>query len=124
MLYNAFYFISKIISMLFVPIVFVFAIINISFGLENLAKTVTIVALICYVITFLIQLLLYFLIQSKTAKIKEDIKSLNTFEDDEISALHELITALNKYEFFDYTRLSLGIFYLLNPATIFEKKEK
>ena len=110
--------------MLFVPIVFVFAIINISFGLENLAKTVTIVALICYVITFLIQLLLYFLIQSKTAKIKEDIKSLNTFEDDEISALLELITALNKYEFFDYTRLSLGIFYLLNPATIFEKKEK
>ena len=46
------------------------------------------------------------------------------FEDDEISALHEIIIALNKYELFDYTRLSLGIFYLLNPATIFEKKEK
>lgn len=123
-LYNGFYFISKLISMLFVPTVFIFAIVNISFGLESLAKIVTIVALICYVATFLIQLLLYFLIQSKTSKIKEDIKSLNIFEDDEISTLHEIIIALNKYELFDYTRLSLGIFYLLNPATIFEKKEK
>ena len=124
MFFNAFYFVSKIVSALFVPIVFIFAIINISFGLEKLAKIVTIIALICYVITFLVQLLLYFLIQSKTIKIKEDIKSLETFEDDEVSILHELTIALNKYEFFDYTRLSLGIFTLLNPATIFERKEK
>ena len=124
MLYNVFTFISKIISALFVPSIFIFAIINISFGQEKFAKIATIIALICYVAIFLVKLLLYFIIQSRTAKIKEDIKSLETFEDDEVSVLHELIVALNKYEFFDFTRLSLGIFTLLNPATIFEKKEK
>lgn len=124
MLYNIVTLISKVVSALFVPVVFIFAIINISFGLEHLANIATIVALICFVITFLIQLSLYFIIQSKTKQIKDDIKSLQTFEDDEISILHELIIALNKYDFFDYTRLSLGIFTLLNPATIFEKKEK
>lgn len=124
LLYNVLSFISKIISALFVPLVFIFAIINISFGLENVAKTATIITLICYVSFFLIKLLLYFITQSKTTKIKEDIKSLETFEDDEVTALQELIIALNKYEFFDFTRLSLGIFTLLSPATLFEKKEK
>ena len=124
MLYNIVTIISKAVSALFVPVVFIFAIINISFGLEHLANIATIVALICFVITFLIQLSLYFIIQSKTKQIKDDIKSLQTFEDDEISILYDLIIALNKYDFFDYTRLSLGIFTLLNPATIFEKKEK
>ena len=108
MLYNIVTIISKVVSALFVPVVFIFAIINISFGLEHLANIATIVALICFVITFLIQLSLYFIIQSKTKQIKDDIKSLQTFEDDEISILYELIIALNKYDFFDYTRLSLA----------------
>ena len=124
LLYTVMSFISKIVSALFVPIVFVSAIMNISFGHESIAKIITIVALICYVSTFLIQLILYFVTQSTSYSIKDDIKNLEIFEDDEITALYELIISLNKFNFFDYTRLSIGIFTLLNPATIFEKKEK
>lgn len=124
LLYSVMTFISKLVSALFVPVVFVSAILNISFGYENIAKIITIVALICYVATFLIQLILYFITQSTSHSIKDDIKNLELFEEDEITALYELIISLNKFDFFDYTRLSLGIFTLLNPATIFEKKEK
>ena len=124
LLYSVMTFISKLVSALFVPVVFVSAILNISFGYENIAKIITIVALICYVATFLIQLILYFITQSTSHSIKDNIKNLELFEEDEVTALYELIISLNKFDFFDYTRLSLGIFTLLNPATIFEKKEK
>ena len=124
LVYSVMTFISKLVSALFVPVVFVSAILNISFGYENIAKIITIVALICYVATFLIQLILYFITQSTSHSIKDNIKNLELFEEDEVTALYELIISLNKFDFFDYTRLSLGIFTLLNPATIFEKKEK
>ena len=123
-LYKIMSIISKLVFVLFVPIVFIAAILNISFGLEKTAKIITIISLLCYIVVFLIQLILHFIVQSKVKYIKDDIKNLEIFEEDEINILLSLVSSLNKYEFFDITRFSLGVFALLNPATIMERKEK
>ena len=66
----------------------------------------------------------HFVKQIKSKQIKEDIKKLDVFETDEIDSIYELILALNKCDFFDYTRLSLSIFALANPTNIYDHKQK
>lgn len=114
--------IAKIISLLFVPIVFICAILNISFRFEKFAYVTTIIALVCYVIMFLVQLIIYFLNQLSTKQTKIEIEKLGIFEDSDIKNIHLLHKALNKTEFFSFTRLSLSFLSLLNPATLLDKK--
>ena len=115
--------ITKIMSMLFVPIIFVSTILNISFGLEKAAYLITLISIICYLVVFVIQLILYILDQSAVKNEVFAIKNANILEKDELKTLEYLLIALNKFEFFEWTRLSLKIFTFLNPATFFDKNQ-
>ncbi len=116
--------IAKIFLSLFVPILLISSILNISFGLEKFAYISILVGLICFVAGFLI-IFIYNFINSSTSKNSEKLlKSLKIFDESELKDLQELILALNKQDFFKHTRFSLSFFSLMSPAMIFERNRK
>ena len=108
----------NLVSILFIPIILVFSIINISLSLETVANITILIAFICYVIAFIIQIILFILFQNSTKKVKEELASLDKFDENEIESIYSLILALNKYDFFTYTRLSLSMFSFLSPTAL------
>lgn len=114
---------AKIVSMLFIPTILISAILNIGFELEKVSYIISLVSIICYLSVFIIQFVLYFIEQSSVKKIVSNIQKTNLLDKNELKTLEYLLIALNKFEFFDWTRLSLKIFTLLNPATILDRKQ-
>ena len=115
---------SKFISISFIPIVFIAAILNISFGLETASYLTTLIAIILYFIAFATELTLHFIEQVSVKKNISNIKDAKILEESELKTLEYFLSALNKFDFFDWTRLSIKIFTFLSPATIFEKSSK
>lgn len=109
--------ITRFISMLFIPIILITSILNMSFGLNKIAFTIALISLICYVLAFIIEFVLYIANQISSQKISLDLEKTGFFEKEEISNLASLIGALNKFDFYSFTRLSLSIFALASPAT-------
>lgn len=112
---------TKIISFIFIPVVLIAAILNISFGLENASFLITLITIILYLLAFVIQLILHCIEQSSVKKNISNIKNAKILEDAELKTLEYYLIALNKFEFFDWTRISIKIFTFLSPATIFDK---
>ena len=115
-------FICKMITILFIPIILIFSIINISLGLETLAYTTILISLVCYAAAFLIQIILFVLLQNSTKKVKKDLKDLELFDEEEIESIYNLILALNKYNLFTHTRLSLCMFSFVNPTAFVNRR--
>ena len=114
---------TKIVSMLFIPTILISAILNIGFELEKASYIITLTSIICYLIAFILQFVLFFIEQASVKKVVSNIKKAELLEENELKTLEYLLGVLNKFEFFDWTRLSLKIFTLLNPATILDKKQ-
>lgn len=114
--------ISKFISIMFVPIILISSILNISFDIENITFIISLVSLIIYVVMFVIEYILYITNQLSSQKISLDLKKTGFFEKEELTDILNLITALNKFDFFSFSRLSLSIFALASPATFIKEK--
>ena len=115
---------AKIVSILLIPITLICAILNISFGLEKISFIISLSFLICYVFVFVIQLVLFFVSQSTTKQIVSNIEKMQILNDSDLKIIDDSLKAINKFNFFNFTRLSLKIFELASPATIFGKSEK
>lgn len=113
--------VSNLISILFIPTILICSILNISFGLEKFAFLATITIVICYFASFLLSLLILCLNKLSTKNIIPDLEKTGFFEPNEINELLSIIKEIYNFEFFNYTRLSLILFSLANPATYLNK---
>lgn len=114
-------FICKIFSILFIPSVLICAIINASVS-STIPKTIIFILLICYTISFIIELILYALDLNSTNSIKEDISALGLLNETEITDIHKLNKVICQINFFDYTRTCLTFLKLLSLDNIFRQK--
>ena len=110
--------ISKFISIMIIPIILISSILNISGGLNKIAFTISLIALIIYVVMFIIEYILYISNQLSSQKISLDLENTGFFDHEETTALLDLITALNKFDFFSFTRLCFNMFLFTNPAYV------
>lgn len=115
-----FSFICKISSIIFFPSVLLCAIINASVK-SSIPKTIILVLLTCYIISFIIQLIFLALEIDSTQVIKKDITNLQIFNESEIQDIHHLTKLLCLINFFNYTRLSLAFLQLLSLDNIYRQ---
>jgi len=108
----------------FIPIVLICSILNITLGLEKISFIIVLVSIICYALAFIIQIIMHFIDQSTVNKITKNIEKLELFDEKELKTLEILISTLNKFEFFETTRLSLRLFTFMSPGTIFDKNQR
>lgn len=112
---------SRIFLVLFVPAIFISSILNISFSIEKVSYLISIISLLSVYFAFLIRLVMLFGDNYSAKKHIEILKKLNLFEDNELKNINSLLIALNKFEFFDFTRLLLKIFKFANPGFLLDK---
>ena len=115
--------ISKFITILLIPIILICAILNISFELSSFSYILTLITLICYVSIFIIQLIIHFIKQNSIKKTYNSLKKLETFNENEITSIINILVALNNQDFFLYTRYTLKFISLASPTTFFDKKQ-
>jgi len=114
----------KFMYIAFIPIVLICSILNITLGLEKISFIIVLVSIICYALAFIIQIIMHFIDQSTVNKITKNIEKLELFDEKELKTLEILISTLNKFEFFETTRLSLRLFTFMSPGTIFDKNQR
>lgn len=115
---NIFDFVFKAISFIFIPLVLICAIINNS-SPTHFPMFLIILTLILYCVAFAIELI-FFLCNFKNVKnCLNDLKSTNLFSDEELKILQENLKALNKIEFFNYTRWTLNFLWFISPDFLF-----
>lgn len=115
---SIFDFTFKIISFIFIPLVLICAILNSSSSTHS-PMFLTILALILYCTAFAVELI-FFLFNFKTLKnCLNDLKNTNLFTEAELKILAANLKALNKIDFFNYTRWTLSFLWFVSPDFLF-----
>ncbi len=114
----------KFIYTAFIPVVLISAILNISFNLEKVSFLITLISIICLTLAFITHLIMHFFEQSSVKKITQNLKNTKLLEENELKTLEIFLLALNKFEFFTQTRLTIRLFTFMSPGTIFDKSQE
>lgn len=110
--------IFKVISFVFIPLVLICAIVNNSSPTHS-PMFLVILTLILYCVAFAIEFI-FFLCNFKNVKnCLNDLKNIKLFSDAELETLSANLKALNKIEFFNYTRWTLNFLWFISPDFLF-----
>lgn len=121
MLKIAINFVSKLFTIIFIPIVLICAILDSSTS-SNLPALLILIALIGYLLAILIQLILFALDLKLTNSTIKDVKSLNLLNDEEFEFFSSLCLSVCKIQFYNHTKLSLNFFSLASPDILFKQE--
>lgn len=110
-------FITKLCSIVFIPVVLVCAIIYASHQ-SSIINMIILISLIAYSSSLIFQLIILCFELISTKKLNNDIASLKLFTNEELKQISTLTRAICTNRFFDYTKSSLFFFSLASPNLI------
>lgn len=116
-----FNYIFKAISAIFLPLVLICAILNISSS-THAPMFAILFSLIFYCLAFIVELIFLVIELKNTKKYIKDLKDTKLFNENELEILKTNLKIVTKYYFFSYTRWTLAIFWLISPDFIFRQK--
>ena len=118
----SFSFISKIIPIIFIPLVLVCAIINVS-STSSIPTLLILIGLIGNTCSVLIQTIIFFFELKSTKHLSKDINSLEELNSQEKERITKLLSELCIINFYDFTRLNLKFLNLLSPDRVFKQSK-
>lgn len=121
MLKKSLIYISKVFTLIFVPIVLIFAIINASSS-SKIPAIIILATCIGYLLALIIQLILLATELKSIKSIINDVKTLDLLNSDELSIFDSFCKSICKINFYNHTKLSLNFFSLASPNTLFKQE--